>query len=68
MGNVLSWHTSFPVLHEIDLGKHRLVLKSNRGIEVMCIEQTETVLSLESDEAYRLMLSLQEMFKQETNQ
>jgi hypothetical protein len=68
MGNVLSRQTSFPVLYEIDLGKHRLVLKSDRGIEVMCIEQTETILSLESNEAYRLMLSLHEMFKRETNQ
>lgn len=68
MGNVLSWHTSFPVLNEIDLGKHRLVLRSDQGIEVMCSEHMENVLSLESDEAYRLMLSLQEMFKRETNQ
>jgi hypothetical protein len=68
MGNVLSRHTSSPALSEIDLGKHRLVLKSDQGIEVICTERTENVLSLESNEAYRLMLSLQEMFKQETSQ
>jgi signal transduction histidine kinase len=56
------------VLREIDLGRHHLFLLSDQSIDLMRDEQTpyvaDNVLSLDDGEAYRLMISLQEMFQE----
>lgn len=56
---------------EINLGMHQLVLKSDQSIELMCSEQgrsePEYVLCLDSVEAYRLMMALQESFHVNTD-
>jgi hypothetical protein len=56
------------VLREIDLGHHHLFLMSDQSIDLIPSEEApyvaESVLSLESCEAYRLMISLQEIFKE----
>ncbi len=53
-------------IDEIDLGQHHLVLRGDQSIEHMPCEQIsplEHVFHLESSEAYRLMLCLQNLFK-----
>ena len=63
-------HDSVSILHELDLGLHTLLLMSDGSIELLANaeEQTpslvETGLHLDSDETYRLLISLQEQFKQ----
>lgn len=56
-----------PLLHEITLGVHRLVLNSDQSIELVRAEQGQAepayVLCLDALEAYRLMLSLNELFQ-----
>ncbi|HEY6406255.1 MAG TPA: hypothetical protein VIY29_02185 [Ktedonobacteraceae bacterium] len=58
------------ILHELDLGQHTLFLMSDGSIDLLAHdEQTpylaDNGLSLDSDETYRLFISLQEQFKQE---
>jgi hypothetical protein len=61
-------NTSITVVREIDLGRHMLLLMSDQSIDLMCNEPTsyvaDNVLSLDHCETYRLMISLQEMFKE----
>jgi hypothetical protein len=69
MANIAPRHTSTTVLRETNLGAHYLFLMSDQSIDLMADEDTpyvaDNVLSLDSCEAYRLMISLQEVFKQE---
>jgi hypothetical protein len=57
------------ILRELDLGQHTLFIMSDGSIDLLANdEQTpyfaDNGLSLDSDEAYRLFVSLQEEFKQ----
>ena len=60
------------VLHEIDLGAHHLFIMSDQSIDLLADEEApyvaDNMLSLDASETYRLLISLQEVFKQETNQ
>lgn len=60
------------VLREINLGAHSLFVMSDQSIDLLADEDTpyvaDTVLSLDASEAYRLMICLQEVFKQGTDQ
>ncbi len=60
------------VLHEIDLGAHHLFVMSDQSIDLMADDQApcvaDNVLTLDACETYRLLISLQEVFKQETDQ
>jgi hypothetical protein len=64
--------TQVTILHEIDLGAHHLFIMSDQSIDLMADEQVpyvaDNILSLDASETYRLLISLQEIFKQETNQ
>ena len=64
--------SSVTVLHEIDLGAHHLFIMSDQSIDLLTDEDApyvaDNLLSLDADETYRLLISLQEVFKQETNQ
>ena len=64
--------SSVTVLHEIDLGAHHLFTMSDQSIDMLADEAapyvTDNLLSLDADETYRLLISLQEVFKQGTNQ
>ena len=58
------------ILQELDLGCHTLFLLSNGSIDVLANdEQTpylaEHALHLDSEETYRLFISLHEQFKQQ---
>ncbi|HJT56706.1 MAG TPA: hypothetical protein VJ761_09440 [Ktedonobacteraceae bacterium] len=58
------------VLHELDLGQHTLYMLSNGGIDLFANdEQTpylaDNGLRLDSQETYRLFISLHEQFKQQ---
>ncbi|HEY6406848.1 MAG TPA: hypothetical protein VIY29_05205 [Ktedonobacteraceae bacterium] len=72
MMSAASRESPVTVVQEIDLGAHYLFIMSDLSIEVLADEQAssgvEHVLSLDSCEAYRLMISLQEAFKQGTDQ
>jgi hypothetical protein len=62
-------HETVSILHELDLGQHTLFLLSNGCIDLLVNdEQTpylaDNGISLDSDETYRLLISLQEQFKQ----
>jgi hypothetical protein len=63
--------SSVTVLHEINLGAHHLFIMSDQSIDLMADEdapyEADNVLSLDSCETYRLLISLQEVFKQETD-
>ncbi len=63
---------SVTVLEEIDLGAHHLFIMSDQSIDLLADEDApyvaDNLLSLDADETYRLLISLQEVFKQETNQ
>ncbi len=57
------------ILHELDLGQHILFIMSDGSIDLLANdEQTpylaDNGMSLDSDETYRLFISLQEQFKQ----
>lgn len=59
---------SASILHELDLGRHTLFLMSDGSIDLLANdEQTpylaDNGISLDSDETYRLFISLQEQFK-----
>ncbi len=61
-------HESVAILYELDLGQHTLFLMSDGSIDLVANdEQTpyfaDNGLSLDSDETYRLFVSLQEEFK-----
>jgi len=60
-----------PIPCEITLGAHHLVLNSDQSIELMRTKQAASepayVLCLDATESYRLMLSLNELFKQATH-
>ena len=61
---------SLAILHELDLGYHTLFLMSDGSIDLLANdEQTpylaENMLHLDSDETYRLFISLHEQFKQQ---
>ncbi len=64
-------HESVSILHELDLGLHTLFLMSDGSIDLLANEEeptpslTHTGLHLDSDETYRLLISLQEQFKQQ---
>jgi hypothetical protein len=58
------------ILHELDLGCHTLFLMSDGSIDLLANdEQTpyvaENMLHLDSDETYRLYISLHEQFKEQ---
>ncbi|HLG65986.1 MAG TPA: hypothetical protein VKY19_28980 [Ktedonosporobacter sp.] len=57
------------VLHKLDLGQHTLFLMSDDGMDLLVNDEhtpflADNVLSLDSDETYRLYISLHEHFKQ----
>ena len=59
---------SVSLLHELDLGRHTLLLLSDGSMDLLANqEQTpdlaETGLHLDSDETYRLFISLHEQLK-----
>lgn len=59
---------SASILHELDLGLHTLLLMSDGSMDLLAHEEqtpslAETGLHLDSDETYRLLISLQEQFK-----
>ena len=61
---------SIAILHELDLGCYTLFLMSDGSIDLLANdEQTpylaENMLHLDSDETYRLFISLHEQFKQQ---
>jgi len=60
------------VLQEIDLGAHHLFIMSDQGIDLMADEQApymaDNMLCLDACETYRLLVCLQEVFKQGTDQ
>jgi hypothetical protein len=72
MVNTMPQHTSSTVLREINLGAHYLFVMSDQSIDLMADDDTpyvaDDVLSLDSCEAYRLLICLQEVFKQGTDQ
>jgi hypothetical protein len=62
-------HETVSILHELDLGYHTLFIMSDGRIDLLANdEQTpylaDNGLCLNSDETYRLLVSLQEQFKQ----
>ena len=65
-------HSTVTVLHEIDLGAHHLFIMSDQSIDLMADEDApyvaDNMLSLDAEETYRLLISLQEVFKQEIDQ
>ena len=57
------------ILHELDLGQHTLFIMCDGSIDLLANhEQTSYLadngMSLDSDETYRLFVSLQEQFRQ----
>ena len=66
-------HESSPepvsVLHEVNLGYHTLCIMSNGSIDLLANDEhtpylAENALTLDSDETYRLFMSLHEQYKQ----
>ena len=56
------------IIHELDLGQHTLFLMSDGSIDLLANDEqtpylTDNGLHLDSDEAFRLSVSLQEQFK-----
>jgi hypothetical protein len=72
MMSTASRESTITVLHEINLGAHHLFIMSDQSIDLLATEQAPlgagNVLSLDSCETYRLLLSLQEVFRQGTDQ
>jgi hypothetical protein len=72
MMSAASRESTVTIVQEIDLGAHYLFIMSDQSIEMLADEQApsgaEHALSLDSGEAYRLLISLQEAFKQATDQ
>ena len=71
-GNDMRQHPiqeTIAILHELDLGCHTLFLLSDGSMDLLANdEQTpylaENALHLDSDETYRLFISLHEQYKQ----
>jgi hypothetical protein len=62
-------HESVAILCELDLGQHTLFITSDGSIDLLANDEQTPYLAdngmrLDSDEAYRLFISLQEQFKQ----
>ena len=66
-------HESTPepvsILHELNLGQHTLFIMSNGSIDLLANDEhtpylADNVLTLDSDETYRLFVSLHEQYKQ----
>jgi len=62
-------HESVSILHELDLGQHILFLMSDGSIDLFANDEQTPYLSdnrlrLDSDETYRLFISLHEQFTQ----
>lgn len=59
------------ILHELDLGRHTLIIMSDGSIDVLAnSEQTyfaDNGVSLDRDETYKLFLSLREQFHRGEN-
>lgn len=58
------------ILQELDLGWHTLLLLSDGGIDLLANDSetpslAESGLHLDSDETYRLFITLHEQFKQQ---
>jgi len=58
------------ILQELDLGWHTLFLLSDGSVDLLANEEqtpnlAENALHLDSDETYRLFISLHEQFKQQ---
>lgn len=56
------------VVHELNLGRHTLFIMSDGGIDLLANDEQTTYLAdngltLNSDETYRLYISLQEQFQ-----
>ncbi|HLG65071.1 MAG TPA: hypothetical protein VKY19_24250 [Ktedonosporobacter sp.] len=56
-------------LHQLDLGQHTLFLMSDHSMDLLANDEhapflADNVLRLDSDETYRLYISLHEHFKQ----
>ena len=69
MANIAYHNTPATLRREVDLGQHCLFLMSDQSIDLMRNGEQAPyaaghVISLDSCEAYRLMISLQEMFKE----
>jgi len=69
MANIAYHNAPATLRREIDLGQHYLFLMSDQSIDLMrnreqapCV--AGNVISLDNCEAYRLMISLQEMFEE----
>ena len=63
-------HEPVSILHELDLGCHTLFMMSDGSIDLLANDHqtpylADNGLSLDSDETYRLFISLQEQFKQD---
>ena len=61
---------SVAILEELDLGCHTLFLLSDGSIDLLANDEhvlylAENMLHLDSDETYRLFISLHEQFKQQ---
>jgi hypothetical protein len=59
---------SVTILHELDLGQHALFIYDDGSIDLLVNDEhtlylVDSVLRLDSDETYRLFISLQEQFK-----
>lgn len=63
--------SSVTVVQELHLGMHTLFIMSDQSIDVLTDEHTpyiaDNMLSLDAYETYRLLVSLQEVFKQTVN-
>jgi len=63
-------HEVVSILHELDLEQHTLFMMSDGSIDLLANDHqtpylADNGLSLDSDETYRLFISLREQFKQE---
>ena len=59
---------SVSILHELDLGQHTLFLRSDGGLNLLANDERTPYLAdngmyLDSDETYRLFISLKEQFQ-----
>ena len=64
-----SSHEIVSILHELDLGQHTLFIMCDGSIDLLANDEQTSYLadngmSLDSDETYRLFVSLQEQFRQ----
>lgn len=62
------WQRDVAILHELTLGQHTLFILEDRSIAILDLEGlapylAENGIHLDSEETYRLFISLQEQFK-----